>query len=176
MGFSTVTRKPRAPSRTMNTGTSGDTPVIPIILVGRVEAPREQEHLLRAALELRAFSVLSQPVDLEVLLGQMARMLDQFLAALRQPDGPSGPVNPAGGPATVQATVEPPLPPPPPIDCAMIALDWSPKVASPVMPGYMPGGQRQRGVCLGIQLLRTDGCAGVSHERRRYRHCQYRHQ
>lgn len=56
----------------------------PIILVGRASLPAEQEHLLRAALELRAFSVLAQPVDLEVLLGQMARLFDQFLAALRK--------------------------------------------------------------------------------------------
>ncbi|MDD4891104.1 MAG: response regulator [Phycisphaerae bacterium] len=63
--------------------------VMPIILVGRLGPPAEQEHLLRAALELRAFSVLAQPVDLEVLLGQMARLFDQFLTALRPPAEPA---------------------------------------------------------------------------------------
>lgn len=72
--------------------------VMPIILVGRPGAPSEQEHLLRSALELRAFSVLAQPVDLEVLLGQMARLFDRFLAALRagtEPPTPESPVAPA---------------------------------------------------------------------------------
>jgi CheY-like chemotaxis protein len=58
---------------------------MPIILVGRSSLPAEHEHLLRAALELHAFSVLAQPVDLEVLMGQMARLFDQFLRLLRAP-------------------------------------------------------------------------------------------
>ena len=58
---------------------------MPIILVGRPSLPAEHEHLLRAALELHAFSVLAQPVDLEVLMGQMARVFDQFLGLLREP-------------------------------------------------------------------------------------------
>lgn len=63
---------------------------MPIILVGRAGRPGEQEHLLRAALELRAFSVLSWPVDLEVLMGQMARLFEGFLAAMRPPAMPPG--------------------------------------------------------------------------------------
>lgn len=51
-------------------------PGMPIILVGSQAS--EQEQLLRTALSLEAFSVLSQPVDLEVLMGQMARLFERF--------------------------------------------------------------------------------------------------
>ena len=80
--------------------------LMPIILVGRAAAPAEQEHLLRSALELSAFSVLAGPVDLEVLLGQMARLLDQFLSAVQGPPSEPGPADPSGKPEPMPA--EPP--------------------------------------------------------------------
>lgn len=56
--------------------------LMPIILVGRPAGSSDQEHLLRSALELEAFSVLAQPVDLEVVLGQMARVFERFVRNL----------------------------------------------------------------------------------------------
>lgn len=80
---------------------------MPIILVGRPAPPAEQEHLLRTALELRAFSVLAQPVDLEVLLGQMARLFDRFLSAMHR--GLPGELAPGPEPTRPEPTQTPPV-------------------------------------------------------------------
>ncbi|MCG3180854.1 MAG: hypothetical protein BIFFINMI_03217 [Phycisphaerae bacterium] len=59
--------------------------VMPIILVGPGPADPAGAPLLQAALQLEAFSVLAQPVDLEVLLGQMARVFERFIERLADP-------------------------------------------------------------------------------------------
>jgi CheY-like chemotaxis protein len=62
--------------------------MLPVILVGREAGDPAQQHLLRAGLELEALSVLAQPVDLELMLGQMARLFEKFLNVRVRPLSP----------------------------------------------------------------------------------------
>jgi len=76
---------------------------LPIILVGRQAADPAQDHLLRSALELEALSVLAEPVDLELLLGQMARLFESFFGQFRGPE----PADPAQEPEPTRSPQEP---------------------------------------------------------------------
>jgi CheY-like chemotaxis protein len=68
--------------RMMREARRGQTP--PAILPGE----RADSHLLREALAMHVFSVLSKPVDFNVLLDSLARVLKRYHAS-RWPGGPA---------------------------------------------------------------------------------------